>query len=253
MIEQYIHDRQKNKPLLLMLHLVLGYPSLQDNMEILRIASRNNIDFIEMQIPFSDPSADGHHIIYANQEALKNNITVDKCLEFLSRATLEFPQLCFIFMTYFNILLQKQLQIIKQSSLLGCKGWIVPDLPPEESKEYTDICRKNNVSSIFIFTPTSSPKRLKFIATYSTGMVYCMSRQGVTGQKTQFNHETELLIKNYRQATSLPLAMGFGVAKKSDLQFLSSKVNVAVIGSKLIEIQKKEGIKAAQNFIENIV
>ncbi len=101
-----IQRRLQNKPILLMTHLVLGYPSLDVNREVIRQMADNGVDCIELQIPFSEPMADGPVILKANQDALSKGIRVADCFGFAEEMVREFPQVNFLFMTYYNIIFQ---------------------------------------------------------------------------------------------------------------------------------------------------
>ncbi len=103
-LQQDLRQRLQQKPILLMTHLVLGYPSLDTNREVIRQMAENGVDCIEVQIPFSEPMADGPVILKANQKALATGIRVEDCIAFAAEMVQEFPQVHFLFMTYYNML-----------------------------------------------------------------------------------------------------------------------------------------------------
>ena len=102
-LSEYIENTKKEKGILLMTHLVLGYPSLADNREVIRQMVENGVDLIEMQIPFSEPVADGPMILKANQDAIESGILVRECLDFAAEITAAYD-IPFLFMTYYNII-----------------------------------------------------------------------------------------------------------------------------------------------------
>jgi tryptophan synthase alpha chain len=128
----------------------------------------------------------------------------------------------------------------------------VPDLPPEEGRDYLDAMKNNGLAPIFIFAPTSSDERMRLIAGHAGGFIYCVARKGVTGQETQFTQELEHYLERCRRATDLPLALGFGVKDRSDIQFLNGKADIAVIGTQTIRIVDEHGAGAVRPFIESL-
>ena len=188
-LQQDIEQRLKNKKILLMTHLVLGYPSLETNREVIRQMAENGVDCIELQIPFSEPMADGPVILKANQQALAAGIRVDDCLAFAADMVQEFSQVNFLFMTYYNIPFRYGLEkFIRHSAEIGMKGFIIPDLPPEEGEEYFRLAEENNMSATMFFTPTSTDERMTEVAKQGSGFIYCVARRGVTGEHTELDN-----------------------------------------------------------------
>ena len=108
------------------------------------------------------------------------------------------------------------------------------------------------LSPIFIFSPSTPEKRLRSIASCSKGFIYCVARKGVTGGDTRFTGELESYVDRCRQATHLPLALGFGVKDKKDVDFLTGKVDIAVIGTQTIRLVESEGVRAVGGFIRSL-
>lgn len=252
MLENILQKRIKEEEILLMTHIVLGYPSFEDSFEIVKAMVDAGVDIMELQIPFSEPIADGPVILQANQKALKTGATVQQCLDFGKQVADEFD-IPFLFMTYYNILytygIERFAQAVSQSGLYGA---IVPDLPPEEGREYLDAMAKTQLSPIFIFSPTTSDKRMRYLASFGRGFIYCVARKGVTGQQTAFSDELRAYLKRCRDATELPLALGFGVKEKADVDFLRGKADIAVIGSQTIRLIDEQGVGSVGNFIQSL-
>lgn len=236
-----------------MTHLVLGYPSFDDNYALIEKMNKAGVELVELQFPFSEPMADGPVIMRANHRALEKGVAIKGCFDFAKRVTGAFPEISFLIMTYYNILFaQGEEDFISRSKASDIKGFIIPDLPPEEGKNYISICRRENLDPVFIFTPTNKTERLKKLAQASSGFIYTVGRRGVTGPKTSFGRESEEVINRYRQATDLPLAMGFGLREKSDVDFLKGRVEIAVIGTKLLQVTDSGGVDAAQGFLTGL-
>lgn len=252
MLKDFLKKRLQEKEILLMTHIVLGYPSFEDCFEIIESMVNSGVDLMELQIPFSEPIADGPVILHANQKSLSKGCTVKKCFDFCEKVTQTFD-IPFLFMSYYNILFKYGVgRFVEKIADIGLTGAIVPDLPPEEGVDYLDHMERQNLSPIFIFSPNTSDKRMKYIASVGSGFIYCVARKGVTGKNTDFSEELDHYLRRCRKSTDLPLALGFGVQEKSDVDFLKGKVDIAVIGSQTIRLIDKEGVGAVQGFINRL-
>jgi len=252
MIEDYLRAQRQDKDILLMTHIVMGYPSLEASYEIVQAMVEAGVDLMELQIPFSEPIADGPVILKANQAALAGGVTVKECIDFGGRVAQQF-EIPFLFMTYYNILFKYGVErFVRTAARNGLQGAIVPDLPPEEGADYLQAMAKHRLDPIFIFAPTTCDERMQAIARHARGFVYCVARKGVTGQQTDFSRELESYLDRCRRATDLPLALGFGVKDKSDIDFLTGKVDIAVIGTQTIRIMDAHGVAAVGDFIRRL-
>lgn len=253
MLEEFIKQKKQDKPILLMTHLVMGYPSFDENEKLIKAMVEAGVELIELQIPFSEPTADGPVILKANSLSLQNGTNVQHCMEFAGRMCETYPEVSFLFMTYYNIVFVfGQEAFVSKSREIGIKGFIIPDLPPEEASEWLNLCEKHSLDSIFIYTPTHTRERLEYINESAQGFIYCVGRRGVTGNKTSFDQSMSDLIAKYRGATKLPLALGFGIQSKEDVDFLIDKVDIAVIGTQVIKIHESSGTNEVQQFLTNI-
>ncbi|MGR0481928.1 MAG: tryptophan synthase subunit alpha [Candidatus Electronema sp. V4] len=252
-LQDDLRQRLVLKPLLLMTHLVLGYPSLAVNREVIRQMAENGVDCIELQIPFSEPMADGPVILKANQEGLAAGIKVRDCLAFAAEMAREFPQVNFLFMTYYNIIFRFGLtEFIRQATETGMKGFIIPDLPPEEGGEYLRLSKESGLAAVMFFTPTSTDARMREVASQGGGFIYCVARKGVTGQHTEVNDSFAAYLARCRAATDLPLAVGFGIASREDVAMLEGRADMAVIGTATIKLVDREGAAAVGPFIRSL-
>jgi len=251
-LESYLRNRMKEKDILLMTHLVLGYPSFEDSFKIIEAMVEAGVDLMELQIPFSEPIADGPVILRANQRALEGGATVKESLDLAKRVaeTFDIP---FLIMTYYNILFKYGTErFVAEMADRQLRGAIIPDLPPEEGDVYLNAMEKHELSPVLIFSPATSIERMKYLSTFARGFVYCVARKGVTGQDTNFSDELETYLSRCRKATDLPLSVGFGVKEKEDIDFLKGKADIAVIGTQTLRIVEEEGVDAVGSFIRSL-
>ena len=252
MLESYLRNRLNKKDILLMTHLVLGYPSMEDSFRIIETMVEAGVDLMELQIPFSEPIADGPVILHANQMALEHGATVKQAFELAGKVAKNFD-IPFLIMTYYNILFKYGVpQFVSEMAKRGIKGAIVPDLPPEEGKEYFNAMQEHSLSPILIFSPTTTLDRMQYLSGFAGGFVYCVARKGVTGSSTDFSEDITGYLSMCRNTTNLPIALGFGVKGKKDVDFLKQKVDIAVIGTQTIKVIEKDGIDAAGDFIRGL-
>jgi tryptophan synthase alpha chain len=252
MLELYIRERLKTKKILLMTHIVIGYPDLKTSAAVVRAMVEAGVDLMELQIPFSEPIADGPVILHANQQSLAAGTTVQKCLDLAHKVTRTFD-IPFLFMSYYNIFFKYGVErFAAVMAEAGMHGAIVPDLPPEEGQDYLQAMERHSLAPIFIFSPTTTDQRMRYIATFARGFVYCVARKGVTGLDTSFSEQLEAYLARCRTATDLPLALGFGVKDRTDVDFLKGKADIAVIGTQTIRLVDSQGIGAVGAFIRGL-
>ncbi len=251
-LQSDIRAARERKEILLMTHLVLGYPSLEVNREVIRRMVGGGVDLIEMQIPFSEPVADGPVISRACQEAIAGGVTVRECLDFATEVTAE-HSIPFLFMTYFNIIYKYGPEaFFERTKSMGIRGFIVPDLPPEEGASYLKLAGEYGIAPIQIFAPTSTDERMRELAAAAEGFIYCVARRGVTGARTSFSGEFDDYLRRCRAATDLPLAVGFGIQGREDVAALAGKADIAVIGTRTIHLVEEKGPGAVGPFIASL-
>ena len=243
----------------LMTHVVIGYPNLRMTEAIVEAMVEAGTDMVELQMPFSDPTADGPTITKANQIALDNGIKIWDCMEMMKRLNEKF-NIPFLFMGYFNLLFNYGYskensygvaKFCRDARDAGASGLIVPDIPPDEVQEgYLDSCKQNNLHPISVISPNISDARLHKIAGVASGFVYCTSRTGTTGrpEAIEFDWLNAFLTKA-KQCISVPLAVGFSLSKREHLERLRGYADVAVVGSYMIQLFDREGIDGVRKAV----
>lgn len=221
----------------LMMHIVAGYPTLENSEEIAKKILNSCADFLEIQIPFSDPIADGPVIALANEVALKNGASVQGALKVIASLARSTQKPIFI-MTYFNIIHHYGIKkFCRKAMNIGIVGLIVPDYPldEEEGNQLLECCRENHLSFIPVIASNTREERMKAIVKKASRFVYCAARPGITGQKTIINAGIIEYLKRVRTHCPLPIAVGFGLSEKKQMEALKPYADIAVIGSALIK------------------
>jgi tryptophan synthase alpha chain len=156
-------------------------------------------------------------------------------------------------MTYYNILFTYGIGPFAAAMERGSlQGAIIADLPPEEGGEYLRAMEKHGIAPVFIFSPKTPYGRMQYIASHTRGFVYCAARKGVTGTETNFSKDLEDYLQQCRRATSLPLAVGFGVQAKEDVEFLKGRADMAVVGTQTLRVLEEKGMDAVGDFIKGL-
>ncbi|MBM3224763.1 MAG: tryptophan synthase subunit alpha [Candidatus Tectomicrobia bacterium] len=251
-LETYLRQRLQRKKLLLMTHAVVGYPSLDANMAMLEAMQRAEVDVVELQLPFSEPIADGPIFVRANQHALEAGMNWEQYFRFMQRASAAFD-LKILMMGYYNSVLQMgHADFCATLAEHGGSGFIVADLPPEEATDLLQHAEAHHLAPIVLMTPTNSPARLQAIARYARGFVYCVARRGVTGKRTQLDESLEAFMARCRQATSLPLSLGFGLRTGDDLRRLHGLADMGTLGTVLLATWEQGGAVQYEQLLQDL-
>jgi len=223
-----------------------GDPSLEASEPIVLALAEAGADVIELGVPFSDPVADGPTIQRSSERALRSGTTLTGVLELARHLRAKTPVPLVLF-SYFNPILQMGLEKFAASAAeAGVDGVLATDLTPEEAGDYLRSLRGGGLDTIFLAAPTSTEERLRRIAESSSGFLYLISRAGVTGAKDSLPEDLPALVRRARAATSLPIAVGFGVSLPGHVSILGGLADAAVVGSALVaEIERASSAKAA--------
>jgi tryptophan synthase alpha chain len=221
----------------IMTHVVVGYPSVDATEAIVRAMAAHGVDLVEMQIPFSDPLADGPTIQAACSTALAAGTRVSHAFEVAERLKdLDIPLL---FMCYYNTVFKYGVdRFCQDAAAAGISGLIVPDVPLEAARHegYLDRCATAGLYNIITVSPESTQERLAKNAAIAQGFVYCMARQGVTGAGGTIHNDLAAYIKTVRDFLQVPIALGFGISNRERFETVAPHCDVAVVGSAIIDV-----------------
>jgi tryptophan synthase alpha chain len=223
-------------------YITAGDPTLAVTRDLILALDKANADVIELGVPFSDPIADGPVIQRATERALANGVSLKSVLALIAdvRKVSEVPLLI---MSYFNPLLSYGLEkLAKDAAEAGLDGILASDLTIEESEHFTSIMKRAGLNTVFLAAPTSSPERLKKIASTSTGFVYAVSRTGVTGEQQELAGDLRDFLQLLRKHTDSPIAVGFGISRPEHVKAIWREADGAIVGSAIVgEIERNIG------------
>lgn len=251
-LKNYLEQRLENKELLLMTHVVCGYPSFEANLKELEIMAEAGVDLVELQFPFSEPSADGPLFVKANQTAVDAGVTVAQCFEFMTKVSKKFD-FKVLMMGYYNTVFKMGHEVfVDRLKAAGGCGFIVPDLPLEEAAELHGYAKSQEIAPIVLMTPTNTDERLAKIAAAADGFVYVVARRGVTGGKTEMDNEVGEFLDKCRAMSPVPTGVGFGVSAKEDLEFLAKHADMGIIGTAALKAWEQGEEKALREFFASL-
>lgn len=257
-LNKYLAQRKaelasSKRPALIMTHVVCGYPSFDANWKALEVMDSFGVDLVELQFPFSEPSADGPLFVKANQDAISSGVHVDDCFEFMAKVTAKFS-FKVVMMGYYNTVFKTgHREFMQRLKDAGAYGFILPDLPVEEAGELHGIAKELDLAPIVLMTPTNTDARLARLAESADGFIYTVARKGVTGSNTNMNTEVSEFIERCRKFTELPLAVGFGVSKAEDVQFIGQHADIAVIGTAALKAWEGNGEQGLKEFFTQLL
>lgn len=254
-IEKVFLDLKEQKRLGLMTHVVVGFPTLDDTYELIKTMVEEGVDMIELQIPFSDPMADGSTIMASSEVALKNGVTPENCVEFMQKVSTDFS-IPFVFMSYFNIVFSfGTREFVRRAKEAGASGFIIPDALPDtkEGKELYDESVAAEIPMITVLAPQNEPERVAELKDSLKTLVYQPLHKGVTGARSETNQLLTKEIELIRQNTDAAIAVGFGVSKPEHvLVAKESGANMVVVGSALIDVFNDGGLEEVKKFLKSL-
>lgn len=228
-------------------YTTFGYPSKKETVDYIKLIY-SYVDILEIGFPFSDPVADGEIIQKASVRALEEGVKLSALFSTIEKIKNDKP---IVVMLYANTVYKRGIEsFFKDCKDFGADGVIIPDVSYEESGEFRATCMENGIHYIDLVS-VSSIERARMIAEKAKGFVYCVSRKGVTGFKGEIEKSIFELLIELRKVTSTPLAVGFGIKDKEDVERFKELVDGIVIGSAIIN-KIDEGKESLNSFLEMI-
>jgi tryptophan synthase alpha chain len=226
----------------LVCYVTAGHPDPVRSVELWRGLEHAGADIIEVGVPFSDPMADGPIIQASSQQALDHGMTLGKTLDVVREASLRTPVVLF---TYLNPLLAAGSDVLERAAASGVHGVLITDLPVGADPAREEWLGSGPLAFIRLVAPTTPLERMREIAAHGSGFVYLISRRGVTGLQSDIPVELPATIARLREATTLPICVGFGISGAEHAKAIGRLADGIVVGSALV--------KAAGQSIESAV
>jgi tryptophan synthase alpha chain len=231
--EAFAGARADGRAAAFMPYLMGGYPDLEASRAIGRAYIDGGANLIELGVPFSDPLADGPVIHAAGTVALKAGVTLPQVLGLGAELARSVPV---VVMCYVNQVHARGLE--RFADLLvdaGVSGLIVPDVPLEESAELRDTCLERGLAFVPLVAPTSGAERMAAIGAAAHGFLYVVGALGTTGERAVADEAVDDLLARARAATSVPVALGFGISTPEQAAAAASAgADGVIVGSRLV-------------------
>lgn len=218
----------------LMPFITAGDPDLATTADLLLEAEQSGASICEVGFPFSDPIADGPVIQASMHRALTSGF---KCSALLDTIAQVRPKLSIglVAMVSFSLMHRQGVEAFaKKAASSGFDGLIVPDLSLEEAGPVRSAAHANGLTLSLLIAPRTPIDRAREIAAFSSGFIYLLSRSGVTGEQSELPPDLGPRIEALRQVSPLPVAVGFGIAKASQVSEVVGVADAAIVGSALV-------------------
>jgi tryptophan synthase alpha chain len=231
--------------------LTAGDPNLDKTEEYILAMANAGADLVEIGIPFSDPVAEGEVITAANVRALAAGAKLPRIFDMV-RAVRKNTDVPLVFLTYLNPVFKYGYEkFFAACESSGMDGVIIPDLPYEEKGELTGIAALHGIDVVTLIAPTSS-ERVRTLASGAHGFVYLVSSMGVTGVRKQISTDISSIVREIRQATQTPVAVGFGISEPTQAALIAREADGVIVGSAIVKIIEKHGENAADALTEYV-
>jgi tryptophan synthase alpha chain len=214
--------------------LTAGFPDKERFAENLK-AVASACDVVEIGVPFTDPMADGTTIQRASFAALKSGVTLAWIIAQM-RALSPRPQAPVLLMSYLNPLLAYGLKgLPRDAAGAGITGFIVPDLPFEESGELKAALDGEGLALVQMVSPVTPPERLAKLCATAQGFIYAVTMTGTTGKSVAVPDDVLAYMDRVRKVATIPVCAGFGIRSRDQVKLFGAHVDGVVVGSALVE------------------
>ena len=211
-----------------------GDPDAATSVAVLEAIDRAGASLCELGVPYSDPIADGPVIQSSYTRALGAGITLEGMFGIAREASAR-VQMPILAMASYSLIFRRGIErFVADATAAGLAGFVVPDLPLEESDELDAACRTAGLALVRLVTPTTPPDRAEQIARRSTGFLYCVSVAGVTGARTELPPGLIERIEWLRTKTDVPILVGFGISGPDQVRAVAAVADGVIVGSALV-------------------
>ena len=228
----------------LVIYIGAGDPDLESTRQLALAFDKAGVDVLELGVPFSDPLADGLVNQLAAQRGLESGTTPPRVLETVTAIRRE-SQIPIVLYIYFNLLHRVGVrEFIRAAAHAGVDGLLVLDLPPEESENYEALMAESGLCPIYLVAPTTPEDRIAVIAPRAKGIIYYVSREGVTGMQSKVSDTIGEMTATIRRHSPLPIAVGFGISNAEQARQVAQHAEAIVVGSAIVNRIAEHGKSA---------
>jgi tryptophan synthase alpha chain len=229
-----------------------GDPDVDTTVAILEAIDRAGASLCELGVPYSDPIADGAVIQASYTRALDNGMTIEALFATVKRAAAK-VRMPILAMASYSIIFRRGIdRFVADAKAAGLAGFVVPDLPVEESDDLDAACRSAGLALVRLVTPTTPPDRAEAIARRSTGFLYCVSVAGVTGARTDLPAGLIDRVKWLRTKTDVPILVGFGISTPEQAKAVAAVADGVIVGSALVRHLAEAGSKPREELVRGV-
>ena len=234
-LTQRFNDLRQRGRTALIPFITAGDPDPSFTVPALHALVKAGADIIEVGVPFSDPMADGPVIQRASERALAHQMSLRKTLELVQQFRMEDQETPVVLMGYLNPIEAMGYEAFRDQAVAsGVDGVLTVDMPPEEASEFLELLKASDIDPIFLLAPNSTEARIQKMGAMGRGYLYYVALKGVTGAGHLDLANVEKKLKEIRQWTSLPLAVGFGVKNAETAAAIGQLSEGVVVGSALV-------------------
>lgn len=233
-----IRNRRATGQPALIAYITAGFPKREAFIQQLNAVGAV-ADVVEIGVPFTDPMADGTTIQRSSRVALEQGVSLRWILQELTRAEVK-PPSPLLLMSYLNPLLAYGIEKLPEDAArAGIAGFIVPDLPFEESHELRTALEARGLALVQFVTPVTPTERMQMLCEGSSGFIYAVTMTGTTGKNVAVPEEVLEYFGRVKQVSPVPVCAGFGIRSREQVQRLTPFIDGAIVGSALVEVLER--------------
>jgi len=250
-LQNYIIQKRLFKDILLMTHVVIGYPGVVECFKFVSEMQRVGVDIIELQIPDDNAHLDGEIIRDANAQALVNGVNLEQCFAFASKLTATF-NIPFVFVAYYKTVSKYGFkQFFREAKNCNVQAIIIPDIPDCDQHRLYQLADACGTSIVPVIFPDSVYSKFSSLLKY-TRFCYCATHTGSTGETAFFEQPLLDYIKSVKKFITKPVAVGFGVKTKDHIEYLKGYADIAVVGTEILKILNRDGVDMAVKYVAEL-
>ena len=235
-------------------YVMAGDPNYEQCLRVVEGLPLAGVDIIELGLPFTDPMADGPTIQLAGQRALSAGMTLKKTLQMVRDFRVKDDSTPIVLMGYYNPIYSHGVnKFLEEAKSAGIDGMIVVDLPPEEDDELCIPAQKAGLNFIRLATPTTDSNRLPKVLTNTSGFVYYVSINGITGAAAAKPEDVAPEVARIKSSTDLPIIVGFGINTPENARTIASIADGVVVGSAIVsKIAEGKSSEKVLEFVKSL-